>query len=133
MKPDLSDKALKKQHNNEEIIKQTAEQIIKDFAVFGIDIFFPVEMTYAYSELYEQLHGHISEMWNSNNNKLVSILYRIDLPEKNIRKKKEEFPDIPVSHIITDLVIERELKKVLTRHFFSHSLNKPSTDTTHSG
>lgn len=126
MKPDLSDNNLKKQRNNTEVIKQTAEQIIKDFALFGMTIEFPSDMNYAYYDLFDQLHHHIEHMWETDNNILVSLLYRIDLQEKAIWKKKDEFPDVPVTKIITELTIERELKKVLTRHYFSSiSENKP--------
>jgi hypothetical protein len=123
MKLDLSDAALKRQYNNEEIIKLTAQQVIKDFALFGIDIEFPVDMRFAYFELFEQLHYHISRMWETNNNNLVSLLYRIDLPEKEIWIKKEEHPEQPVTNIITELTLQRELKKVLTRKFYSQPSN----------
>lgn len=119
MKPDLSKSAIKKQRNNAEIIKLTTEQIIKDFALFGMAIEFPEDMNYAYYDLFDQLHEHIAHMWDTDNNILVSLLYRIDLSEKAIWKKKDEYPDISVTRIITELTIERELKKVLTRKFFS--------------
>lgn len=119
MKPDLSESALKEQRNNEEIIRKTAEQIIKDFALFGMAIEFPSDMNYAYYDLFDQLHNHIEHMWETDNNILVSLLYRIDLSEKAIWQKKDVYPDVPVTKIITELTIERELKKVLTREYFS--------------
>ncbi len=123
MKPDLSENTLKKQRNNQEILKLTTEQIIKDFALFGIAIEFPADMNYAYYDLFDQLHEHIAHMWDTDNNILVSLLYRIDLSEKAIWKKKDQYPDISVTRIITELTIERELKKVLTRKFYSELPN----------
>lgn len=121
MLPDLSDSALRKHRDNEEIIKQTANQIIKDFALFGFEISFPSNMKMAYFELFDQLLHHIVQMWDNNNNILVSLLYRIDLSESLIWQKKDEFPDVPVTEILTELIIDRELKKVLTRKYFSQS------------
>lgn len=126
MKPDLSESALKEQRNNEDIIRKTTEQIIKDFALFGMAIEFPSNMKYAYYVLFDQLHHHIEHMWETDNNILVSLLYRIDLSEKAIWKKKDVFPDVPITKIITELTIERELKKVLTRQYFSE-ISKPSS------
>lgn len=123
MKLDLSDAALREQYNNEEIIRQTALQVMKDFAMFGMDIVLPDDLQFAYYNLFEQLLPKISEMWEGENNNLVALLYRIDLPEKEIWKKKDAFSDRSVPEIITELILQRELKKVLTRKFYSSSSN----------
>ena len=48
----------------EEIIKLTAEQIIKDFSQFGLDVSFSGVVQYAYNELFEQLLEHIILLLN---------------------------------------------------------------------
>lgn len=120
MKIDLSKAGLTKYYNKAEIIEKTAMQTIKDFALFGIQIDFPENLTYAYKELYEQLNKQIEEMLALNSSKLLSLLYQIDIPEKKIRLEAKENSQRDLSEVITELILERELKKVLTRIYFSN-------------
>lgn len=118
MKISYTNAELKKYYNNESIIRDTALQVIKDFALFGIQIDFPNEIKYAYQELYVQLNDQINSLLVSNNMKIMSLLYQIDIPEKIIQQRSIEKPDEPLTDIVTELILERELKKVLTRHYF---------------
>jgi hypothetical protein len=102
---------------NELIIKETANQVIKDFAMFGMEILFPADINYAYSILYEQLTINIQRLLDREPEKLSSLLYQIDIDEKKIRSLgMEAF----INHeTISHLILEREFMKVLTRHYFS--------------
>ena len=93
-----------------EIIKDTAEQIKKDFEIFSESITFSGNPNSAYDELKSQIEPIISKLMNNNYERLLTVLYRIDVNEKSIseeiyRRNDEESPSI-----ITDLIIERELK-----------------------
>ena len=105
----------------EEIIKLTAEQIIKDFNQFGLDVSFSGVIQYAYNELFEQLQKHIVKLLNTNTQKLYSLLYQIDLSENKIRNIYGDNPERNLSEIITELVLDRELKKVVTRIYFKEN------------
>lgn len=103
------------------IIRQTAEQIIKDFNRFGLSVSFSGVVQYAYHEIYEQLLVHIIDLLNRNTQKLYSLLYQIDLSEKKIRNIFAENPGGNLSEIITELILDRELKKVVTRIYFKEN------------
>lgn len=118
MNLNLSKSELIKYHNKEDIICQTARQVIKDFALFGLQIEFPENITYAYQELYIQLEEQVQDLLAINSQKLLSILYQIDIPEKKIQREASYAPDKNLSDVITELILERELKKVLTRLYF---------------
>lgn len=105
----------------EEIIKLTAEQIIKDFSQFGLEVSFSGIVQYAYNELYEQLLVLIIDLLNQNTRKLYSLLYQIDLSEHKIRNVFQENPERNLSEIITELIIERDLQKVATRIYFKEN------------
>lgn len=120
MNIDLSKAGLARYHNKAEIIEKTALQVIKDFALFGIQIDFPDNLNYAYEELYRQLNTQVEELLALNSSKLLSILYQIDIPEKKIRKEADENSERELPEIITELILDRELKKVLTRIYFSN-------------
>lgn len=107
-----------------EIIRQTVEQIKKDFAMFGMDIHFTGNTEMAYNEMFAQLLAHISELMNSNYQKLASLLYQVDLSEYKITESEIRHPEWVRNEIITELVIHRELKKVLIRNYYKNNPDK---------
>jgi hypothetical protein len=113
---------LAKYHNDKETVIKTARQVIKDFDRFGYEIDFPADICYAYDDLFEQLAPLIRELLNLNLSKLYSLLYSIDLNEKTIKKAVAEMADLPLYEVITHLILERELRKVLTREYFSRDI-----------
>ncbi len=108
--------------DDEKVIKQTAEQIIKDFGIYNIEIQFPSDLNFAYDQLYDQLHNQIQSLLSIDELKLKSLLYTIDLPEKTIIKKMKSSKEKELSEIITELVLDREFKKVLTRRYFKEQM-----------
>ncbi len=120
MMPKLDNAALARYRDNSEIIRKTALQVIKDFNQFGLEVDLPEDIRYAYPVLFKQLHLHITELMNSNITKLYGLLYRIDIHENTIRKKSKEQAENELSEIITALILERELKKVILRDYFSN-------------
>jgi len=60
---------LSKYFNRLDLIKDTANQIIKDFEMFGLEIKFSGNAYNAYEELFEQMEPHISQLISSNKSK----------------------------------------------------------------
>ena len=65
--------------------------------------------------LKEQLSSHINFLIRSDFQKLVSILYRVDVNESKLKQLLKENPDADAANIITDLIIERQLQKIRSR------------------
>jgi hypothetical protein len=110
---------VEKSRLNEQIVKETALQVIKDFAMFGMEIRFPENINLAYDELYEQLTSQIEELMKRDPEKLSSLLYQIDLDEQKVKN-----PEIEIFHEhewMSQLILEREFLKVLTRHYFKNN------------
>ncbi len=121
----ISKEEIEKSRLNEQIVKETAEQVIKDFASFGMEISFPGDINYAYDELFDQLKIFVSELMERMPEKLSALLYQIDIDEKKIKN-----PDIEIfreHEWISEMILEREFLKVLTRHYFKN-LSKESDD-----
>lgn len=108
-------------HKDREIVRKTALQVAKDFATFGFDITFPDNLLMAYDELFDQLAPVIRDLIEIQSGKLYALLYTIDLSEAAIRKGTAEMGDMDLSDAVTHLILERELKKVLTREYFSRN------------
>lgn len=105
-------------YNKLEILQQTANQIIKDFDMFGMEIKFSGNAYNAYEELFNQIEPHINKMLDNNRSKFMGILYRIDVSDEQIKKAVKENSSEPFSFIISDLIIKRELQKVVIKNFY---------------
>lgn len=110
--------SISKYFNQLGLIKATADQIIKDFEMFGMEIRFSGNAYNAYEELFEQIEPHIRKLIDSNRSKFMGILYRIDLNDEQVKKAVNENSSEPFSEIITDLIIKRELQKVVIRNHY---------------
>ncbi len=75
----ISQSELERSKKEEKFVLLTAEQVRKDFAMFGMDIIFSGNTHFAYQELFEQLQGYIDTILNTDYEKLMSLLYQIDL------------------------------------------------------
>lgn len=105
-------------YQRQEFILQTAQQIIKDFAEFGIDIKFSGDTEGAYRELFEQLEFHIRNILQGKQDTFFQMLYRIDVSDKSIKRSIALHPEESLESVLADVIIQRELKKVLLRFYF---------------
>ncbi len=115
--PGLSKSDLENFRNESEIIRLTAQQVIKDFALFGMDITFSGDTINAYNELFDQLDSSLVELLNSDYRRLLSLLYHIDISEKELNQKLAAH-NRDHSAVIAEMILERELKKVIIRKFY---------------
>lgn len=109
---------ISKYFNQLDLIKQTAEQIIKDFDMFGMEVKFSGNPYNAYEELFDQVEPHIKKLIDTNHSKFIGILYRIDLNDDQVKKAVNENASESFSEIITDLIIKRELQKTVIRNHY---------------
>jgi hypothetical protein len=109
---------LSKYFNRLDLIKDTANQIIKDFDMFGMEVKFSGNSYNAYEELFDQIEPHIKKLIDFNHSKFMGVLYRIDLNDSQIKNAIEQNSSESFSEIITDLIIKRELQKVVIRNHY---------------
>ena len=63
-------------------------------------------------ELKNIVAGYINPLISNNFNKLISILYRMDINEAKLRQLLHDNPAEDAGMIIADLIIERQLQKL---------------------
>ena len=114
MKSIIKKEDLEKAKNNEQIIRETAEQIIKDFMLFGLEITFSGNLNMIYDELFNQMEYQVNELIVKDYTKLLSLLYQIDLSEKFLNKNNLPTQYESEAAFISNLIIQRELVKVLS-------------------
>ncbi len=118
----LSRNVLKEATSKNDLIKKTAAQIIKDFAEFSLNISFSGHLESFYEELYNQMHPAIGKLMDEQYSLFLHFLYRIDVSEKEVRQYQIEMGDAPYLDALTELIIHREMKKVMIREYFkAHS------------
>src|SRR5215212_1283420 len=76
-------------------------------------------------ELKTQLTDYINYLLLHDFNKLVQLLYRIDINEQKLKQIVQENPQTDAAILISDLLIQRQEEKIRTRQSF-----KPSDDIT---
>ena len=70
----------------------------------------------------------INELINDDFQKLVSILYRMDVSEIKLKQLLDENPGTNAAIIITDLMIERQAEKIRSRQQFNKQDENISDD-----
>ena len=104
--------------DKEDIVRETAEQIMKDFGMFGIEITFSGNIENAYHELHEQLVNQITISLERDYSRLMAALYQVDITELEIAKAAIELPHYNPMEVLAHQVIFRDLKKVLFRRYY---------------
>lgn len=87
----------------------------------SMDIDLPENISF--EQLKERLSSHINFLIRSDFQKLVSILYRVDVSESKLKHLLKENPDFDAANIITDLIIERQLQKIRSRQEYRKDEN----------
>jgi hypothetical protein len=102
-----------------QIIKETTEQIIRDFQNDQLKIIYSGDQREAFNELKKQLIPFISDLLK-NKTAFHALLYRVDISEREYRTALNSAPaDLGREELIAELIIRREFKKILTRKYFS--------------
>lgn len=72
-------------------------------------------------QLRESLSRYINELIQTNFQKLVALLYRIDVSESKLKMLLQENKGVDAGKIIADLIIERQIQKLKARKNFDQS------------
>jgi hypothetical protein len=66
-------------------------------------------------ELRKKIADYINPLITNNFNKLISILYRLDINESKLKQLLTDNPAEDAGMIIADLIIERQIQKLKSR------------------
>ena len=78
----------------------------------------------SYTEIHAQLSDRMNQLIKSDFEKLVSLLYRIDVSEQKLKSLLQQFPGEDAGNIIASLILERQEQKLKTRKQFSQRDNE---------
>ncbi len=101
--------------SNEKILLDLAHQITKDIGVEGF-VVLPVQPSAAvFEELFNQLFPLIENLDSENKAKLNFIINRSDISEVQLKKEIQKNKSKSYAQLLTELIIKRELQKVVIR------------------
>lgn len=72
----------------------------------------------SYEEMINKLTSFINDLINHDFSQLVSLLYRIDVPEKKLRQVLDATNGKDAASVIATMIIERQLEKIRSREKF---------------
>lgn len=119
--PEIRNSNLASFLDKKEIIEALKRQIEKDLNMMGIDIHFEPTDGNAYTEILQQIVNQTNTLFKTDTNKLFSILYRVDISEKELSLAGIDLPDYNQAEIFAHSIIKRELKKVLIRKYYKET------------
>lgn len=79
-------------------------------------------------KLQQELAAFVNNLINTNFEKLVSLLYRIDVSEIKLKELLKNNEDKNAGDIIAALIIERQQQKIKSRQLLSRDGNNISED-----
>lgn len=82
------------------------------------DMALELPATISFEELTDQLSQKINNLIETDFQKLVFLLYRIDINETKLMNLLKEHPDENAGNIIAELIIERQQQKIKSRQQF---------------
>lgn len=100
-------------------LQRILEQIKRDFEMSGLGFESEHASVKTYSELYSEVFDNVSNLINTSNIQFKNVLYRIDVSELSIHKKMALRNETQLDEVVSKLIIERCLLKVLTREKYS--------------
>ena len=114
----LSNSDIERYERSIDLLQEVVTQVNKDFQLNGFEVGFSGKGESAYHELTSQLIPVIDYMLENQADRFWNLLYFIDLNESKV--KEALFGESANSiQLLTDLILKRELQKVVIRNFYS--------------
>ena len=120
----LSPNELQLHFDKASLVQACADQIAKDFDMFGVCIHFSGNTEGAYLELHSQLVAQIDVLLRESSSKLIAVLYRIDISDEELKMGEKMLPNYNAVEAMAHTIIVRELKKVISRNSFNQDENE---------
>ena len=93
-------------------------QLQKDFENCGLDGKFAINLIPDYEFIFNAVNFEVEKINKSQPNKLNELLYRVDISEQQIKKAFNQNSNTTLNEIIADLIIKRELQKIVIKEHY---------------
>ena len=113
---ELNKISIAKYSDNQEILSLLILQLVKDFESSSISL--KLQAHASSTLIKDQVYEALLKDVRSSKSKIHQLLYRIDVSESSIGKIRDQNDLNNFIKSLTDIVIERELKKVIIRKIY---------------
>ena len=93
-------------------------QLQKDFEGAGLNGDFANALQQDYNVILEMIEVEVEKINKLAVSKLTGLLYRVDISELQIKRLSSERPDNSMNEIISELILKRELQKIIIKEHF---------------
>ena len=100
----------------------TALQLEKDFLYIGVnlDIQKPI---HDYQQLFSLASNIVNRLNEQDPRVIFNLLYHIDLPEEKVQSEMK-ISTLTFSELLAELIVKRELQKVIMKNYYSNPENQ---------
>lgn len=105
-----------KQHDLFDLFRQ---QLKKDLEGAGIDAAFTEQLPVAFDELKQVISKTIMPLTRNAGAQLAGLLYRVDISERQLSRYSQSDEVTSFEEYVAELIIKRELQKVILKRTFS--------------
>ena len=109
---------------HQEMLKLAALQLEKDFGMFKLKVDVNFKNENYFEHIFKQIKEFVLTELHKNQSVLMPLLYQIDVSENKIKKHMQMQQGLEMHHVLAELIIEREIKKVITKLYFSEDPKK---------
>lgn len=95
-------------------------QLKKDFDNCGLEGDFANSLVPDFNLILASVTAQAEKINKTSSGKLNELLYRIDISEAQIKKAVNLKPDISLNIVIAELIIKRELQKIVIKEHFKN-------------
>lgn len=110
---------LEQYYSNRKIIDETMRQLEKDFSLETNSIQIKDYQGNLFEQFFEVVYPVISRLITNNYQQFLNTLYKIDVNEQKLKQELAKVDPSKYTEIVTHLVLQRELQKVLLRNIYS--------------
>ena len=103
-------------------LNETVEQLEKDFLMVGVNFDVPKPVL-SYSSLFNFTIHLVDALQAKDSQKILNLLYRIDLSEEIVKNAMKQ-TDLSFTEMISEMIVKRELKKVIMYYYYSNLENQ---------
>lgn len=93
-------------------------QLAKDFAQANFPSDFVIALEPDYHHILEKIANELLRSENKAGFNVMTLLYRIDISEAQLKKYLAEHNDKDHLYVIAELIVKRVLQKVVTKHYY---------------
>lgn len=111
------------QLNSKDLFDAFKKQLVKDFEQSNFPADFVTALEPNYSSIHEKIAFELQRNEHKTDFNLMSLLYRIDISEAQLKKYFNEYKNESYFNVIAELIIKRVLQKVVIKQYYKNNEN----------